>query len=117
MNTCNQNDHNMIVDEPPNKRIKNEFENREFIDWINNCYDLKFRQMKEIPTSDIEHIREVLLAAKSSIDVPWGRTKAECKINWGKCLGILIEDGARSLGVLKKLTDMLNPGGGLFDLK
>lgn len=100
---------------PPLKKIKNDL-----LDIIRECYRIKFAKSvvddldKEILDSGVAKIRETVERATSSSDVSFGATKTSAKINWGKCLSLLLEDGVRSLLAVKILTEKLNPGGGLL---
>lgn len=106
-----------FIPEPPNKKIKNDL-----LDLINECYDLMFKRNgdfspdvnKSALESGVKKIRETLERATSSSDVSFGATKPSAKINWGKCLALLLEDGVASLMAVKILTEKLNPGGGLL---
>lgn len=95
--------------EPPSKRIKNDFTNL-----INLNYETKFVKQDNINDKDMTSIRQTIEAAKSSSDISFGATKSEAKINWGKCLSLLIEDGQHSFMALSILMSKLNPGGGLL---
>lgn len=103
--------------EPQIKRIKS---GQEFVETINECYDLKFRNLKksvdeeELLRAGLQRIRETLEKTTSSSDVSFGATKTASKINWGKCLGLLLEDEHYSLNAIKVLTERLSPGGGLL---
>lgn len=103
--------------EPPSKKIK---PGQEFIEMINECYELKFKNLNKTQEEEeslkagIQRIRETLENTTSSSDVSFGATKTSSKINWGKCLGLLLEDGHHSLSAIKVLTERLSPGGGLL---
>lgn len=103
--------------EPPSKKIKS---GQEFIEIINECYDLKFKNLNKTIEQEeslkvgLQRIRETLENTTSSSDVSFGATKTASKINWGKCLGLLLEDGHHSLNAIKVLTERLSPGGGLL---
>lgn len=103
--------------EPQIKRIKC---GQDFVGTINECYDLKFRiieksnDQEELLKGGLQRIRETLEKTTSSSDVSFGPTKTASKINWGKCLGLLLEDQHYSLNAIKVLTERLSPGGGLL---
>lgn len=103
--------------EPPSKRIKC---GQEFVELINECYNLKFKnqtktdEQEETLRVGLQKLRETLEQTTSSSDVSFGATKTSAKINWGKCLGLLLEDGPHSLCAIKVLTERLSPGGGLL---
>lgn len=103
--------------EPPSKRIK---AGLEFTETISECYDLKFKnpnttdKEKERLKAGLLQLRQTLEQTTSSSDVPFGPTKTSSKINWGKCVELLLEDCPPSLGAIKVLTERLSPGGGLL---
>lgn len=103
--------------EPPSKKIKPA---QEFINLIDDCYLLRFRDIDKTEEKnqqleeDTQKIREILEQVRSSSDVSFGPTRLAAKINWGKCLGLMLESGPESLKALKVLTDTLSPGGGLL---
>lgn len=105
------------MSEPPNKKIK---AGQDFVDLINECYTLYFRNSnrseedQEKLRNGMQQIREILEQISSSSDVSLGSTRTAAKISWGKCLGLLVEDGANSFKAMKILTEKLNPGGGLL---
>ena len=102
---------------PPFKRIKTGLE---FVDLINECYDLKFRNLNK---TEEEHnqlikgtikIRETIEQFSTSADVFFGSTKTFAKISWAKCLSLLLEDGPKSSGAVRILAERFSPGGGLL---
>lgn len=103
--------------EPPVKKIRPA---EDFVSLIDDCYRLRFRDMDkseeklEQLDDGTQKIREILEQVKSSSDVSFGATRLAAKINWGKCLGLMLESGPESLQALKVLTDTLSPGGGLL---
>lgn len=106
-----------LLTEPPSKKIRNDLQ-----EVIIECYNLKFSKFGQ-PLGDsqyatvksgIKRIRETVELATSSSDVSFGSTKPSAKINWGKCLALLLDDGPESLLSVKILTEKLNPGGGLL---
>lgn len=103
--------------EPPSKKIK---QGQEFINLIDDCYQLRFRDEDKTEEKilrlkeDTHKIRDILEQVKSSRDVSFGPTRLAAKINWGKCLGLMLESGPDSVKALKVLTDTLSPGGGLL---
>jgi len=103
--------------EPPSKRARS---GENFVNLINDCYDLKFRKtgltLEEEDSLKLgtQRIRETLESTISSSDLSFGTTRTSAKINWGKCLGLLLEDGHNSLDALRVLTERLSPGGGLL---
>lgn len=108
----------MNMAEPPIKKIKPA---EEFINLIDDCYRIRFGDASGRTTEKIQQlddgtqkIREILEQVKTSSDVSLGPTRLASKINWGKCLGLMLESGPESLKALKVLTDTLSPGGGLL---
>lgn len=103
--------------EPPSKRIKS---GEEFINLIDECYELQFsvkeKSEDQIRRLDrgIQQIRDTLENVVSSSDVSFGSTRSASKINWGKCVSLMLETGLDNLNSLKVLTDRLSPGGGLL---
>lgn len=103
--------------EPPSKKIR---ASENFVDLINECYNIVYRT--PIKSKDdyeklsigMQKIRDTLEQINSSSDVSLGSTRTSAKINWGKCLGLLVEDGPESFKAMKVLTERLNPGGGLL---
>lgn len=105
------------MSEPPIKKLKC---GEDFVDLINECYDLQFDKSDKTQT-DIEDlnlkaqkIRETVANINSSSDLQFGETRISARINWGKCLAILLENGHHDLTATKILTERLSPGGGLF---
>jgi len=103
--------------EPPSKRIKS---GEEFINLIDECYELQFSvkdksedQLKTLE-SGVSKIRDTLEHVVSSSDVSFGSTRSASKINWGKCVSLMLENGLDNVKALKVLTDRLSPGGGLL---
>lgn len=103
--------------EPPNKKIK---ASEDFVDLVNECYTIVYRTPlktdddKSRLNAGMQKIRNTLEQINSSSDVSFGSTRTSAKINWGKCLGLLVEDGPESFKAMKVLTERLNPGGGLL---
>ena len=103
------------TDLPPNKKVK---WGTEFVELIDSCYNIMFNGASDDAAklqADIKKICEALEQATSSSDIPFGQTKIETKINWGKCLGLMLECPQESLKALKVLTGKLNPGCGLLN--
>lgn len=113
-NTINTTDENL---EPSNKKIKS---GPDFSDIIIECYDLKFnvhirtKEQDETMVNHIRTIRETLELTVSSSEISFGTTRVLAKINWGKCLSLLLEEGLQCIKALVVLTGKLNPGGGLL---
>jgi hypothetical protein len=104
--------------EPPPKKIK---AGQEFIDLIEECYDITFNHMDGIPDDKsirleegLQQIRKILEQIQSSSDVSFGPTRSSAKITWGKCLSLMLQNGPESIRALKVLTDRLSPSGGLL---
>lgn len=104
--------------EPPSiKRIKC---NTNFPQIISECYDLKFNNMERTKEQDealkcnFQTIRETLESTNSSSEISFGTTRVLAKVNWAKCLSLLLDDDSSSLKALSTLTGKLNPGGGLL---
>lgn len=102
---------------PPNKSIKS---GEDFMSLIDSCYEIKFGtkdktvEQEEFLAQGVKTIRETLEASTSSRDISFGNTRTSTQINWGKCLGVLLEDGPDSLNAIKILTERFSVGGGLF---
>lgn len=103
--------------EPPSKKIKS---GQEFMQTISECYDLKFnsdkrseQQLQDL-NEGLTRIRDTLESIKSSSDVPLGNNRTLAKINWAKCMSLLLEDGPKSARAIKVLVGRLSPGGGLL---
>lgn len=109
-------DLNFPAQSPPNKRIKAE---EEISELINECFQIrftnnKFGEQKERLDAGLKKIRQTLEQVTSSSDVSLGPTRLEAKRNWGKCLGIMLENTPESLEALNILNVKLTAGGGLF---
>lgn len=106
------------LDEAPStKRIKSD---TNFPQLINEMYDLKFNVMDRTKEQDeallngLQNIRETLEATNSSSEISFGTTRVLAKVNWGRCLSLLLDDDTASLKGLNILGGKLNPGGGLL---
>lgn len=110
--------------EPAIKRIKSSYienlEDKSFSVLLDYCYDLKFNILEKTQEQEeelkrgLQTIQEILEKTNSSRDISFGKTRVLAKINWGKCLSLLLEGGAESLQALSILTGKLNPGAGLL---
>lgn len=104
--------------EPPSKRIKSE----EFVTLIDDCYELQFsieesrrtEDQKERLRDGIKQIRCTIEQVMSSNDISLGATRSANKINWGKCVSLLLENGPENIKALSVMTGRLTPGGGLL---
>lgn len=87
---------------------------------INECYELQFDKSEKTDAeiedlnSKAQRIRETVENITSSSDLQFGETRISARINWGKCLAVLLENGHQNLTATKILTERLSPGGGLF---
>lgn len=104
--------------EPPSKKIK---VGQEFIDLIEECYDMLFGNKDGPPESErarlnegIAQIRKILEQVHSSQDLSFGPTQSKSKIAWGKCVSIMLETGTESLRSVQLLTGRLSAGAGLL---
>lgn len=103
--------------EPPHKKIKT---SQEILDLINECFDLMFNKTQKSPEEEerlkngCDKIRETLEQINSSNDFSFGTNLTCSKINWGKCLGLMLEGAPQSFGALKVLIGTLNAGPGLL---
>lgn len=102
--------------EPPQKRAKT---GEDLIQVVNNCYNLMFRQTelseeeKATLASGMEYIRTTLKQASRGYGV-LGPNRTTAKITWGKCMGLLLEEGTFCHESIEILMGRLNPGGALF---
>lgn len=105
------------MSEPPVKKLKS---GEDFVELINDCYTLQFDRTDktdtEVETLNLkaQQIRETVENVISSSDLQFGETRISARINWGKCLAVLIANGHHNLAATKILTERLSPGGGLF---
>lgn len=103
--------------EPPVKKIKSE---PELVELITKYYELGSKscldgvEKPDSLKSGLREIRSHLEKATSSRDVSFGSTRTSAKLNWAKCLELMLEDEPESLTAVKILTEKLNPGGGLL---
>lgn len=101
--------------EPANKRIKSS--DRKFDEIINDCYELQFNVLDRTEEQETL-LKDGLLEIRSSLEerssLSFGNTRVLAKINWGKCLSLLLEGGTENLKALSVLTGKLNPGAGLL---
>lgn len=107
----------IIMTGPPHKKIKT---SQEILDLINECFDLMFNKIEKSPEDEeklqngCDKIRETLEQIKASNEFSFGGNLTSSKINWGKCLGLMLEGAPKSFKSLETLTDILNAGPGLL---
>lgn len=121
MDSGSQTDSNMAASNsmsgPPHKKIKT---SQEILDLINECFDLMFNKAKKSPEDEeklrngCDRIRETLEQISASNEFSFGENLTSSKINWGKCLGLMLEGAPETYKSLEILTGILNAGPGLL---
>lgn len=122
--------------EPPIKRAKSDLLDTGSQDWfallVNECYEHRFQADSDTvlddesdvgtngPTSEkmylekLEKIRTTLENVRTSKDISFGGTKCEKRINWARCLNVLLVDGPRNSPAISVVCEKFYPGAGVI---